>query len=92
MGYAFHSGEMVNGNAPADTTAECLNQCNNEPECKFWEFGDDYCRLRSNDGNGAEVAESYVSGPKFCFLKGRILFYNISETSIETNCTFYINF
>ena len=59
---------MANDNAKAGNAEECLNQCNMSPECKFWDFGGNYCRLRSNNGNGPEAAESYTSGKKYCNL------------------------
>ena len=76
LGYAYHSGKMVSENTPANNASECLNQCDISPDCKFWDFGDNHCRLRSNNGNGPEVAESYTSGQKYCLL-GMILSYNI---------------
>ena len=66
LGYAYHSGKMVNGNAPANNAEECLNQCNISPVCKFWDFGNHYCRLRINDGIGQQISRSYTSGPKYC--------------------------
>ena len=72
FGYAYHSGKMVNDNAPAKTAAECLDQCNILPACEFWDFGNNYCRLRSNDGNGLEDAEMFTSGIKYCQL-GRLM-------------------
>ena len=75
VGYAYHSGQIVKDNAPAKNAAACLSQCNISPECKFWDFGQNYCRLHANGGNGLEIAESYISGPKYCL--SRILSYNI---------------
>ena len=72
--YAYHSGKMVDGNAPARNADECLNQCNIAPDCMFWDFGHGYCRLRSNDGNGQQISWSYTSGPKYCKLGTEILY------------------
>ena len=66
FGYAYHSGKMVNDNAPAKNADECLQQCNVLPDCKFWDFGGNCCRLRSNKGSGPQIAKSYTYGPKFC--------------------------
>ena len=67
MGYAYHSGKIINDDAPAKNSQECLNQCKLEEGCKFWDFGDGFCRLRSNHGNGAEVGEGYTFGSDSCF-------------------------
>ena len=76
LGYAYHSGKLAIDNAPANDASECLNQCNISPDCKFWDFGDNTCRLRSNSGNGPAEAKSYTSGQKYCIL-GMVLLYNI---------------
>ena len=67
MGYAYHSGKMINDDAPAKNPQECLNQCKLVSGCKFWDFGDGFCRLRSNHGNGAEVGVGYTFGSDSCF-------------------------
>ena len=63
---------MVNDNAPATTASECLEQSNILYDCIFWDFGENHCRLRSNDGGGPEIAELYISGMKNCQL-GRLM-------------------
>lgn len=71
--YAYHSGKMLNDNAPANNPQECLSECKAWVGCKFWDYGEGFCRLRSNDGNGAEVAVGYVFGPGNCFF-GNLIF------------------
>ena len=66
---------MVNDDAPAKDRFECLNQCNIEPDCLFWDLGGGFCRLRSNDGNGPEPIYGgawgwYYGGPKHCATNG----------------------
>ena len=64
---------MLNDNAPANNPQECLSECKSWVGCKFWDFGDGFCRLRSSDGNGAEVAVGYVFGSGNCFF-GKLKF------------------
>ena len=65
-GFAYHSGAMVNDNAAAGTAEECQAQCEASSSCKFWDFGGNVCRLRSNSGSG-KVADSGSSyGTKNC--------------------------
>ena len=71
QGYAYHSGTIVKGNAPALTEKECLNQCNMFATCTFWDFGgpNKICRLRSNEGmKGIEPDARYYGGQKNCRL------------------------
>ena len=63
-GYAYSSGTMVNSNAPAVTSHECLKQCNSDSNCLFWDYGGGYCRLRSDDGQGIEPVTGYRYGQK----------------------------
>jgi len=67
-GIAYHSGPMVNGNAPADNANECTNQCSLEADCHYWDFAaDGHCRLRSHRGEaGAQADSSSVAGAKGC--------------------------
>ena len=66
-GFAYHSGDMVNDNAPAKTAEKCQVQCAATPSCKFWDFGEEFCRLRSNIGPRGKVAHSgYSFGAKYC--------------------------
>ena len=57
---------MLNDNTQAGNAEECLNQCNISPDCNFWDFGDNYCRLLSYNVSGPEVAGSHISGRKYC--------------------------
>ena len=61
---------MENNNAPATTARQCLTQCNILSTCQFWDFGNGYCRLRSNEGQGPEVAKWYLGGAKHCTSTG----------------------
>ena len=68
-GYAYHKGNMVNDDADASTSKECLNQCNRVENCKFWDFDTKKrtCRLRSDSGGaGRIVSQSHYGGHKFC--------------------------
>ena len=47
---------------------ECLQKCNSDNACKFWDFGEGWCRLRSTSGNGPQSASKYSSGPKNCII------------------------
>jgi len=49
-GYAYDSGHMVDGDADGDTVKECLQSCQSNNACKYWDYDGDYCRLRSNTG------------------------------------------
>ena len=64
---------MLNDNAPANNPQECLSECKSWVGCKYWDFGDGFCRLRSSNGNGAEVAVGYVFGSGSCFF-GKLKF------------------
>lgn len=59
---------MVVGNAPAENAKQCLEECNSLSTCAFWDFGYNYCRLRSDAGNGQEVAQGHNCGSKNCYL------------------------
>ena len=74
--YAYHSGKMLNDNAPARNPQDCLSKCKTWMGCKFWDFGDGFCRLRSNDGNGAEVAAGYTFGSNNCFFGKYLSIYS----------------
>ena len=45
---------------------ECSEKCNSEYSCKFWDFGEGWCRLRTNSGNGPQSDTKYSSGAKHC--------------------------
>ena len=66
--YAFHSGSMVNGDAPASTQEECQIECQKDPNCEYWDFdiSVSICRLRDAFGNGPEYDLNHVSGAKNC--------------------------
>ena len=67
--FAFHSGTMVNDDAPANTPQECQQQCVSLSTCEYWDFekGANICRLRSDAGQeGLEVHVGYAYGRKDC--------------------------
>ena len=65
--FAFHSGTMVNNNAPATTPEECQQQCVSLSTCEYWDLGEGFCRLRSNAGaKGLEAHLGYAYGRKNC--------------------------
>ena len=61
---------MINDNANANTPDECLQKCNLDSSCKFWDFDKGrICRLRSSEGKKGKVETSgSSSGPKHCVL------------------------
>ena len=65
-GYSYESGTIINGDAPANNAQQCLNQCNAEQQCKFWDFGNNHCRLYSDKGDGPDPAVLYDFGAKNC--------------------------
>ena len=71
-GQAYHSGELFEDYSNVRDEKECLEKCNSADRCRFWDFGEGWCRLRTNSGNGPQVDRKYVSGQKNCILKGRI--------------------
>ena len=54
---------------------ECLQKCNSDDTCKFWDYGEGYCRLSSNSGNGPKsvptdaAGDDYIYGAKKCRFK-----------------------
>jgi len=73
IGFAYHTGTMINDNAFASNARDCLAQCNSNHQCKFWDYGGDgskkYCRLRSSQGTGPIISEGFSYGSKHCILK-----------------------
>ena len=73
IGFAYHTGTMINDNAFASNARDCLGQCNSNHQCKFWDYGGDgskkYCRLRSSQGTGPIISEGFSYGSKHCILK-----------------------
>ena len=66
-GYSYEEqGTIINGDNPANNAQQCLNQCNEIQQCKFWDFGNNQCRLYSGDGNGPKPDEHYEFGAKNC--------------------------
>jgi len=63
---AYHSGSMVKDYSIVTDAYQCLGKCNSDSSCKFWDFGDGWCRLRSDSGQGEETAYGYLFGEKNC--------------------------
>ena len=67
---------MVNDDARASNARECLDACNAEDQCNYWDYGSSnpnwakHCRLRSDDGGGPEYSVGYSFGSKNCVLEG----------------------
>jgi len=80
---AYHSGRMVDDNADANSDIQCRDACNAHRRCDFWDFGDGFCRLRSNDGGGAEPHNHYSYGTKFCYFESN----EITTTTTNTAAT-----
>ena len=58
---------MVNDNAPAITAKECQAQCAALSTCNFWDFGEGFCRLRSDKGPEGKIEHwGYSFGTKNC--------------------------
>jgi hypothetical protein len=60
--------------ADADAAAECLEKCNSDSTCKFWDISSaNACILRSNEGIGLieSIGRSY--GQKNCVISKYIL-------------------
>jgi len=66
-GAAYHTGTMVNDNAPARNPQQCHKQCVSLSTCKFWDFGESTCRLRSNAGpKGLKEDRGFAYGSRNC--------------------------
>jgi len=66
---AYHGTDMVNDDANATTAIECRSACQDDPKCEFWDFGDNYCRLRPNSIDtfwGLTHSKGYTYGAKNC--------------------------
>ena len=60
---------IINDNAPANYPQQCHNLCVLLSTCKFWDFGESICRLRSNAGpKGLEEDRGFAYGSKNCRL------------------------
>ena len=48
---------------------ECLNECNKDQGCAYWDFHGGNCRLLSDKGSGPVSGyDGAVSGKKSCYL------------------------
>ena len=47
---------------------KCLEFCNLDPDCKFWEYGNDECRRLKSIGNGLKQDLAYAHGQKRCVI------------------------
>ena len=67
-GKAYHSGLKIKElhSDKVDHPYECLRKCNSEESCKFWDYGQGWCRLRSTSGEGPQDDSRYSYGTKNC--------------------------
>ena len=74
-GFAYHYGTMVDHNAPAKTAKMCRQECEYLLSCKFWDFGEGFCRLRSDSGPKGKIADpfGYHFGTKNCIFGREVL-------------------
>ena len=68
-GQAYHSGALLTDSPNVVDEKECLEKCNSADSCKFWDFGEGWCRIRTDAGNGPQVDNGYTSGPKNCIFE-----------------------
>ena len=68
---AYHSGSMFKDYSSPEVTdaSQCLDKCNSDSSCKFWDYGEGWCRLRSDSGQGEEKANGYSFGAKNCIFE-----------------------
>ena len=70
QGVAYHSGGMVDDNAPAANEEECNNQCTLRSECLYWDWSGNHCRLRDGMGEaGMQSDAGSVGGQRGCVLQ-----------------------
>ena len=62
---------------------QCLDKCNSDRSCEFWDYGGGKCRLRKNSGSGPKVAYGYSYGPKNCIFGSSSGHSGIQNGSIE---------
>ena len=51
---------------------KCLEKCNLDSKCNFWDFGYGTCCGRSHSEGGAQPAKGYAFGPKNCKELGKL--------------------
>lgn len=67
----MESWKYANGSVLRDyevqNDKDCLNECNANDNCMFWDFHEGKCRILSDEGNGPISGyEGAVSGKKNC--------------------------
>ena len=67
-GKAYHSGTLVEAYDISDDKHlthpyVCLQRCNSDISCKFWDYGEGYCRLSSDSGNGPKSVQRIRTAP-----------------------------
>eukprot|EP00440_Ansanella_granifera_P076557 gb/GFBE01083075.1/.p1 GENE.gb/GFBE01083075.1/~~gb/GFBE01083075.1/.p1 ORF type:complete len:628 (+),score=100.09 gb/GFBE01083075.1/:1-1884(+) len=68
-GYTYPTGNMVNDNAGGYSAHACLDLCQQDARCLYWDWGEGICRLRDGPGaGGAEPHKDYTGGPRGCYL------------------------
>ena len=59
---------------------KCLEKCNSDSKCNFWDFGYGTCCGRSHSKGGAQPAKDYAFGPKNCKQLGKLTLSDIFMT------------
>ena len=68
---AYHSGAMVNSSAGGSSAKDCQQKCAALSTCNFWDWDGSTCRLRSDQGNGAQDASGFSAGRRVCVFQTR---------------------
>ena len=69
IGKAYYSGTMIeaydikDAKHPVTHPYVCLQKCNSDVSCKFWDYGEGYCRLSSDSGNGPKLVPKIRAMP-----------------------------
>ena len=59
------TASVLKHDATPKNDQECLNKCNLEENCKFWDFHEGKCRLLLDEGEGPKSGyDGSVSGKK----------------------------
>ena len=65
----YPTGNVLRAIVVTQNETECLNECNLEKGCVFWDFLKGNCRLLSNEGSGPVSGyDGAVSGKRKCYL------------------------
>eukprot|EP00931_Biecheleriopsis_adriatica_P039152 TRINITY_DN22401_c0_g1_i1.p1 TRINITY_DN22401_c0_g1~~TRINITY_DN22401_c0_g1_i1.p1 ORF type:complete len:726 (-),score=122.81 TRINITY_DN22401_c0_g1_i1:108-2285(-) len=67
--HTYHKGNMVNDHTGASSAFQCLQHCDEEPSCHYWDYGEGICRLRAGAGEDGGIHDAaFVGGPRGCHL------------------------